>query len=215
MSQLLLASRTATWKLNVVSFHSSLFGQMSSTQVQSMAVHFPIKLSQPDVQFDVVFPDETTYENFQLFVRNHQQQASNSTQLVTLNWPQRNITNWTGFIRAFERGGKRWNVMPRGSFVVDLVDSFVSSRTYQGSMSSNWTTIVGMGLPGLSLINPPTPAEITNFLNNPQFTGSTQPGQAPAAVGPGSTSAPVSNNPGMTLAGQFPSVVTGILPGSG
>jgi hypothetical protein len=187
---------------------------MSSTQVQSMAIWFPIKVSQPDIQFDVVFPDETTYQKFQDFVRLHQQQASNSTSILTLNWPQRNINNWTGFIRQFEAGGRRWNVMPRASFTVDLVDSFVTSRTYQGSTSSNWMSIVNLGTPGVSLIAPPTLTEINQFLNNPGFTGSstTQPGQASAQIGSGSTSAPVSSNPGLTAAGQFPPL-NAILPG--
>lgn len=104
MSQLTISSTTTTFHLNVVSFSSPIYGTIASTQVKRMAIYFPIKLVQPDIQFDVVFATEADYEAFQRFVRLHQIIALSSVSLITMNWPERNIVNQTGFIRHFEAG---------------------------------------------------------------------------------------------------------------
>jgi len=148
MSQLILNGGTQRWALNCVGFSSALFGQIASTQTRKMAMWFPIKMGQPEVKFDVIFPSESTYENFQNFVRSQQLVAVNNTQLITLNWPERNIINWSGVITKIEAGGQRFNIAPSTSVSVLLVDSMMSSRTSMASMAlngANWQTVAGFG----------------------------------------------------------------------
>jgi hypothetical protein len=114
MSQLTIGSVNQTYALNVVNFQSPLYESMQSAQTKTMAVHFPIKMSQPSLQLELQFSSELEYENFQRFVRNHQQQAIANGQLITLVWPQRGINNWTGVIKHFEAGGRRFNPQPSG-----------------------------------------------------------------------------------------------------
>jgi hypothetical protein len=145
MSQLTLATRQATWSLNATQINSPIYGQISSAQTKNMAMHFPIRCTQPEIQFDVVFPSENEYEQFQRFVRAHQQDALANLQLLTLNWPQRNINNWTGVIKSFQAGGKRFNFAPTASFSVDLVDSMVSQRIGLINDVLNVESIYGVG----------------------------------------------------------------------
>jgi hypothetical protein len=147
MSQLQISSYSRTFAMNVLAFKSPLYGTFNGTQIKSMAIWFPIKLSQPEVEFDVVFANETDYEDFQAWVRTQQLLASYSTQLVTLNWPERNIANWTGVIMKFEAGGKRFNVAPRSRFTVLLVDSLVTRRTTTASIPASWLGVAGYGSP--------------------------------------------------------------------
>jgi hypothetical protein len=179
---------------------------MSGTQTLAAAIWFPIKVLMPEIQFDVVFPNETEYQNFQKFVRVHQQQAQARAQILTLNWPQRNITNWTGFIRHFEAGGQRFNIRPSGSFIVDLVDSFASNRTYQGSIAANWNAIYDLGVPG-SVLAPAIGQEL-QYLTSPGTFGA--PAATQAQPAPPSVPAPAPTGP---TAAMLPGS-SGILPGS-
>lgn len=148
MSQLIIGSISTTFALNVVSFSSPMYEETSSAQTKTMAVHFPIKMAQPSLQLDVVFSSELEYENFQRFIRNHQQQAVANTQLLTLIWPERSINNWTGVCKSFVGGGMRFNPMPHARLEIDLVGSMVSSRTEIASVAMNWRAIYGgIGLP--------------------------------------------------------------------
>lgn len=143
MSRLTIASPTTTVTMNVVAFSSPIFQALSSSQTRMRAIHFPIKISQPDIKFTVVFRNEQEFQNFQGFVRAHQQNVLGVQQLLTLNWPERNIHNWTGVIPHFQAGGERRNYMPRADFTVDLVDSFVSTRTDLASRAASWQAIYG------------------------------------------------------------------------
>lgn len=185
MSKLTIATNEASWSLNVMSFSAPVHAEMSTAQVKTMAMHFPIRVSQPDMQFSVMFASEVDYENFQRFVRRHQLQAQNSARLLTLNWPQRNITNWTGVIRKFKAGGARRNYAPRATFVVDLVDSMVSQRTELAQLgNTNWQAIYGVGMGPDSVLGAPSANEISTFYNNPTFIGTGPTGQVPG-FGPG------------------------------
>src|SRR5262249_3942049 len=101
MSQLTISSLTRAFKMNVLAFTSPFYGSITSAQTRTEAVHFPIKISQPEIQFDVVFRGQTEFESFQRFVRNHQKQVLVTTSLLTLQWPERNIYNWSGVIKSF------------------------------------------------------------------------------------------------------------------
>lgn len=161
MSKLFLScsSPVANWQLNVVSFSSPVYGEISTAQTKKMAHYYPIKVNQPQIEFSVQFTSEKEYENFQRFVRQHQQNTLTTTKLVWLNWPQRNIDNWTGVIRMFKAGGMRFNFAPKATFVVDLVDSMVSHRTDLASLGDvSWKNIFGAGMGPDAVLGPPTAA---------------------------------------------------------
>lgn len=168
MSKLFLANQQANWQLNVTAFSSPIFGEISAAQTKTMAHYFPIRCNQPQVQFSVQFTSEVEYENFQRFVRAHQLDAIKTTRLIWLNWPERNIDNWTGVIRTFRAGGRRYNFAPMASFVVDLVDSMVSHRTSLAAIPATlWQTIYGSGMGPDAVLQPPSARE--NALTQLQF----------------------------------------------
>lgn len=152
MSQLYLRAPLvgASWKLNVTSFNTTLFSQISSVQTRIMQQHFPVKAQQPAVEFQVVFGSEKDFESFWKFVRSHHQAALadfSKRPEVTLWWPEREIKNWTGFITEFRAGGARRNPAPHARLSVDLVDSMFSVRTDLASSVPNWIQVAGYGSP--------------------------------------------------------------------
>lgn len=159
-SQLVITGRSTSWALNVVGFTSPMYGQINSSQTKGLAVHFPIKYAQPVLQIDVQFSNELEFQAFQAFVRNHQQQANyDSTALLTLNWPQRSMYNFTGFIPKCIAGGMRANYAPRARLEINLVNSFMSQRTDFASLAANWRSIYGgFGSSG-GILAPPSAAE--------------------------------------------------------
>lgn len=194
MSKLFLANTKANWRLNVVSFSSPVFGEISTAQTKTMAHYFPVRCNQPQIQFSVQFVSEVEYETFQRFVRDHQLDTIKTTRLVWLNWAERNIDNWTGVIRSFRAGGMRRNFAPRASFVVDLVDSMVSNRTSISAIPPTlWQTIYGSGMGPDAVLSPPTAFENSLSLQqtgedlngnvNPGF-GSSMPNPAQPGFGP-------------------------------
>ena len=130
--------------LNVLTFTSPVFGEMNSAQTKHQIQYFPIKVLQPEIRFEVIFPNEKTYEQFQKCVRTNQVNAQSDTNPgVTLNWPERNIKDYTGLITGFKAGGMRRNYTPRAQFVVELVDSMVSSKFTMSSISPSMITGLG------------------------------------------------------------------------
>lgn len=194
MSQLQLATATKMFKLNVTAFESPMYEQISSCQTKRMAVHFPIRITQPDIQFSVCFRNEREFEDFQAAVRVSQQNALSRAGLVTLFWPERSIINWTGVIKRFVAGGQRFNVMPTAAFRVHLVDSLVTSRTENGSLAANWQSIYGFGMMGNAVLQLPSAAEAQQIL--------TEFGQN-------------IYNSGQQIVNQLNSTVSGILRGTG
>lgn len=183
MSKLFLANSRTNWQLNVTQFSSPIFGEISSAQTKSMAHHYPVRSNQPEVQFSVQFTSEVEFENFQRFVRSHQQETLANATLLWLNWPERNIDNWTGVIRSFRAGGMRRNYAPQASFVVDLVDSMVSRRTMFASPAQLlWRTIYGAGMGPDAVLGLPTDAEnsLAQSLTGQDLYGNVVP-QAPGA----------------------------------
>lgn len=131
--------------LNVLSFSSPIFQQFVSAQTKHYIVHFPIKTNQPSISFAVQFSNERDYETFQRFVRKHHVVSVGEGQQVseiTITWPERNM-NFTGFIKQFQAGGKRFNVAPRAQFTVDLIKSFVSEKTTISSKGTPYTQVYG------------------------------------------------------------------------
>jgi hypothetical protein len=165
MSQLIITSLTQSFTMNVTGFDSPMYATISSAQTNTLAVYFPIKMSQPDLAFDVVFASQTDFMNFQNFVRNHQQAALLSMAPVILNWPARNITNFTGVIQKFQAGGMRGQYAPTARFTVSLFQSMVSTRTTVASVANPWMTVYGMGLAD-GVLGQPSAANAALALNS-------------------------------------------------
>lgn len=164
MSQLIITNLTQQFTMNVTGFTSPIYGSISSAQTRNMSVCFPTKMSQPDIQFDVQFTSITDFANFALFVRNHQQTALTTSTPALLNWPERNINNFSGFIQKFQAGGAKSLYAPTARFSVSLVNSTVSSRTVVASIANPWNTVYGMGLVD-GVLNQPSSANNSLALN--------------------------------------------------
>jgi hypothetical protein len=107
-----------------------------------------------------IFRSEKEYERFQRFIRNHQQNCMGVPSLLTLNWPERNINNWTGVVEEMPGGGERRNFAPRVSFRVTLIHSMITNRTTLASRASSWRAIYGgIGMGPDAVLTPPTAAE--------------------------------------------------------
>lgn len=175
MSKLKVSSpQGGIWELNVTSFSSPMYGTIGSAQTKMTWQHFPIKVAQPQLQLQVIFRSIDEFILFQTFVRAHQLNALVSADLLTLNWPQRNINQWTGVVRGFRAGMDRFTYAPMASFEIDLVDSMASQRTELATMVDSdmyyWTSVVGVGSPD-GMLAPPTPMEWR------VATGQDQPGR--------------------------------------
>jgi hypothetical protein len=141
MSQLQIATNNfGNFRLNVLSFSSPIFGSINGVQTKRTMRWYPIKANQPEIQFDVQFIDERDYETFQKLVRNSQVWSLEAPRpMVNLNWPERNINNWSGLITKFQAGGMRANPAPRASFTVYLFDSFISQYSELASIAPTFT----------------------------------------------------------------------------
>lgn len=150
MSKLRMMSQGlgATYDLNVLSFTAPINATITPIQTRLMIQHFPVKVNQPEVEFDVIFRSEKEFEQFQEFVRNHQVKALTNFLHpgVTLFWPERDIRNWTGVIKQFRAGGARRNYAPLAKINISLIDSSVAKRTDVMSIVSAWQTIFGQGM---------------------------------------------------------------------
>ena len=138
MSQLTITTDTlGTYNLNVLAFSSPIFGSISGAQTRDQMHWYPIKANQPEIQFDVQFFGEKDYESFQNLVHQSQRWALTAAQpMIYLNWPEKNINNWSGLITQFQGGGMRFNPAPRARFTVFLFDSFVSQYNQATELAS-------------------------------------------------------------------------------
>jgi hypothetical protein len=185
MSQLLIrTSYAGEFALNVIDFHSELYGTMMSGQTRNYMVYFPVKCQQPDIEFEVQFASRNDYIGFQEFVRTTQKAALvNSLEPgVTLYWPQRNILNWTGTIRGIQGGLDRFSYAPKAKFGVDLIDSLVSVRTQIVSTAPIFDTVYGWGTEQgeMALPGGVTSTQLANGLNG--IGTINQIGQPPATT---------------------------------
>ena len=159
---LYLSSVNQLWTMNVISFSSPIYGTINTSQVHEMEIHFPIKVVQPELQFDVQFASESDFSSFQTFVRLHQQSvqwSARDANLVTLNWAARDIDNWTGVIKKFQAGGERFNPAPKASFVVNTVTNFISSRSATPVSPPSWRTVYGLGMGVDAVLGAPSAGE--------------------------------------------------------
>jgi hypothetical protein len=141
--------------MNVISFSSPIIGSIGGAQTKKNMVWYPIKANQPEIQFEVQFLSEMDYERFSDFVQDSQVWAMTATTpMVYLDWPERNINQWSGLISEFEAGGKRANPTPQAQFTVFLFDSFVSRYTEMSTIPANFYNSLGFNLQGFRNLIP-------------------------------------------------------------
>jgi hypothetical protein len=171
MSQLFLQTNDGKqFALNVESFRSPIFTTFNGAQTKTQYQWFPLKVNQPELEFNVQFASEFDYEAFQIYVRNSQVSSlamTTGTPQVTLYWPQRNINNWSGYIRSFKAGGRRANYAPRATFTVDLATSLVSTLAHSASFGVLFSIINGLGL------STPGSNQTDNAISSPSSSGIT------------------------------------------
>lgn len=142
MSQMrMYCAGVGTLWVKVIGFQSSLDGQIQPSQTKHALHHYPRKASHQNISFQVVCRDSKEMATLQSFIRKHQQYALTSPQHpeVMLWWPERGIRDWSGIIKKVEAGDKRFNVVPKVSFTVDLVDSLLSEKTWWSSVSDDFS----------------------------------------------------------------------------
>lgn len=153
MSQMrMYCAGAGTIWVKVIGFNSSLEGTIVPSQTKQALHHYPRKAQHQNITFQVVFRDSKELAEFQGFVRRHQKYAlaSPSNPEVVLWWPQRGIRDWSGIIKKVEAGDKRFNVAPKLSFTVDLVNSLLSQKTWWSSRGEEFSKFFG------SAIGPPS-----------------------------------------------------------
>lgn len=169
--------------LNVLSFDSPIYGEMNNAQTKAQVQYFPIKAFQPELVCDVIFRSEAEWQAWQTWVRQNMINTQNSNATgspgVTLNWPQRNINNWTGVIGSTKAGGMRRNYAPRTRVEFQLIVSLVSNLGVFASFGTAWQAIFGSNAVGSVIDSLFTLPE--NFLG-----GSATPGITNIITGGGS-----------------------------
>lgn len=142
MSQMrMYCAGAGTLWVKVISFQSSLDGHIQPSQTKQAVHHYPRKASHQNISFQVVCRDSAELATLQNFIRRHQKFALTSPQNpeVVLWWPERGIRDWSGIIKKVEAGDKRFNVAPKVSFTVDLVDSLLSEKTWWSSVAEDFS----------------------------------------------------------------------------
>lgn len=200
MSQLVISGADGeSFALNVVDFNTYMLAQENSCQCKMLQVHFPIRMAQPNVAFDVSFLSDADYQLFQGFVRRQQLLAVVNTQVVNFFWPERNINNWSGVISKIEAGDMRWNFAPHTRIEVELVHSLISTKSSFGSISAYWTSVYGIDMPN-------------GVLNEPSMTATQQ--MEMNGITFNSSGTEVTNSQGITLQIPTGQIVNSVLKGS-
>lgn len=175
------------FKLVVTQFSSPMSASINSVQTRRQMNHFPVRAGQPDIQFTAHFTSQDAKHEFHDFVRDHQLNAleddylesSTSGSSVTLLWPERDITSWTGYIVDVPVEEVRFDYAPKLTFGVMLVDSLMSTRTFGASIGSSAESIFGIELSPYI----PDAEDVANWFRLPNPPGSRQIAAAVAAVG--------------------------------
>ena len=195
MSQLeVYAQGGVKFKLNVTQFRSPMNASITSVQTRTMLQHFPIRSGQPDINFTIRFASLSDKHSFEGFVRKHQQETSQATKYnpksITLWWPERNITNWTGYIVNYTVTERRFETAPTATFGVSLVDSMMSERTTIATNPLSVWRILGIPIPDMkstedTIIIPPSriggyqPINPQDAVGTPQGPPAINSGEAP------------------------------------
>jgi len=177
MSQLHLFDKDSKeFKLNVTQFQSTMSSQINTVQVRKMLHHFPIRCGQPDINFTVHYASLDDKREFEAFVRKHQLSArDDSNAEVRLWWPERNISNWTGYIVSYRVAERRFQSAPQATFGVSLINSLMSTKTTLATRGIDVAKILGIQIGPYqgyqndnTIIIPPSPPSAQNPPVNPQ-----------------------------------------------
>lgn len=153
-------ANVGTLKLKVVSFNSPMRGDMRSSQTKHTKHHWPIKASQQAFQMTIQFNGWDEYRVFQDFIRKHHVRAANNAQNpeVVINFPARNINNWSGMVRQLSAGDQRFNIAPQAQIELILVDSMLSAKTFTSSFGEAFSKFFYTDIPDpTTIFVPPTP----------------------------------------------------------
>ena len=174
------------FKLVITQFSSPMSASINSAQTRKMVNHFPIRAGQPDIQFTTQFTSQDDKHKFQDFVRDHQLYAlegrysdsATSKSAVTLMWPERDIKSWTGYIVNVPVEEVRFDYAPKLTFGVMLVDSLMSTRTFDASVGASFDSIFGIEIPAYV----PDAEDVSNWFQLPVLPASKQIQQTVEAV---------------------------------
>lgn len=166
-----------TLDLRVLQFNSSMVGAFSSNQTKRKKHHWPVKASQQQLQLQVQFNGWEEYNALQSYVRSHHVRSLETVQYpeVTLYWPQRNIDNWSGLIKSLQGGDERFNIAPRATMDIILIDSLLSEKTFTHSSGESVAKWYESQMSNPLPFKPPNPANIPNDTPiGPGFVGGTR-----------------------------------------
>lgn len=145
--------------LRVTRFTTQLMGDMRSSQTKLALHHYPIKGAHQMLVLEAIFKNWDEYGTIQDYVRKHQLRALRTVEQpeVVLYWPERGIENWSGVIRSIEAGDERFNVAPRTSLEIQLIDSMISQKTWTSSFGEDFSKFfeTSMNLLDPELVPPP------------------------------------------------------------
>lgn len=158
MSQMrMYCAGAGTLWVKVIGFQSSLDGTIQPSQTKQALHHYPRRAGHQTINFQLVCRDSKELSLIQNFIRRHHKYALTSPQNpeVVFWWPERGIRDWSGIIKKVEAGDKRFNVAPKLSFTVDLVDSLLSEKTWWSSAADDFAKFYEGNLEPPGELTPP------------------------------------------------------------
>lgn len=146
-----------TLDLKVTGFNTGLRGVLNSAQTKTKLQHFPFKADQQSLQLQVVCNGWPEYRTLQDFVRGHHLNALPAARNpeVDLWWPERGMYHWTGYIKKMQAGDDRFNIAPKASLEILLVDSLLSEKTWSSSLADPFEELYGSDIGGTRDPNDP------------------------------------------------------------
>jgi len=172
--------------VKVLSFNTPLRGKMRSEQTKTMLQHFPYKADQQSLQLQIVCNGWDEYRTLQDFVRGHHLGALPAARNpeVDLWWPERGMNHWTGFIKRMQAGDERFNIAPKATLEILLIDSLLSEKTWSSSLADPFEEMFGSDIGGTRDPNDPIYGPPLPVLEPGR--GADTPGGVPGGVSGGS-----------------------------
>ncbi|QDF18840.1 hypothetical protein SEA_SCENTAE_121 [Gordonia phage SCentae] len=133
-----------SFTMNVTQFRSPMSAEIQSAQVRRQLHHFPIRAGQPDIQFTVVYASQEEKTAFESFVRrSHLAALYYDDAHLTLNWPERNINNWTAYFNGYQVNTRRFEVASTTTFGMSIISGLVSSMTAGSTAITPFSSVLG------------------------------------------------------------------------
>ena len=142
MSFLQLICGGRAYEAKVMAYDSTIDGEFVSAQTKIGKQHFPFKTEHTDINFSLIMRNHAELQWFAEFVRRHHMIAlGNDAQTMRLNWPERGIDNWSGFVKSIQTGEQMGITAPRVVISFILIDSLTSRRTWTASSGGDFSEI--------------------------------------------------------------------------